>query len=688
MASNPANRSVLGSSQTSNSGQRTHHRRPSEVHRRTPKHPDLKEWSSNSISWTLRGVSTLFQGYVDVGESATGEREYQLFHSEIGDGRYHLDLVVADSKFPVGMISEEPGLDSDDDNPVPPSPSPRQPNLSLHLYLGLIGAQDIPRERAISTSIFLGLQPGEAGDERSRKSTSSSTSEWMYKKWKEWQFCGETDWFQYEILPLSEILNNALVLEQNAFTLTLHVKEPDDSAVEPLKDGLQVVPSDLLKGLANSLDNKNTGDVQFVCLEYGDETNLSSASVSTSNLMSQTCPLSRTESRTTSSSHVEREADQDPFVFRKRILYAHSDILKHRSEYFKDMLEFNESCRPSTAPRQGQDQDAERKVETIHCEDTDYQTLYWMLRWIYTDDLEFSEEDDVRRVVSRNGMSGDLQAKRVLGVKGVVPMRDEWAWHSSHAEGDVDGETIGMLGGDMERLGSDTSPQMGSSILSLPGSVLSTGSRASKSPGASNRDRLTGTSNGSRPSPAVTPTRIRPTAGESKLPSGVGPSAAKPSNTPSRYNGGIKAPSQTRPVNASPPINTRRPVSTAVTTSPPSRLPTHRPRDPHCHPTPAPPSASSFAIYVLAHEYNLVGLQQVARSVLLDKLTPSTACSLLLASYKYGELHAETQAYVVEHWSAIQQNPAFLAAIQEVSNGLWGPDGGLVLHSLFKRLRT
>lgn len=112
----PANRNILGSSQTSNSGQRTHHRRTSEVHRRTLT-PDLKEWSSNvgrywfssmdpyhggrwpdlvfsctsqSISWTLRGVSRLFQGYV--GESATGEREYQLFHSEVGDGRYHLDL--------------------------------------------------------------------------------------------------------------------------------------------------------------------------------------------------------------------------------------------------------------------------------------------------------------------------------------------------------------------------------------------------------------------------------------------------------------------------------------------------------------------------------------------------------------------------------------------------------------------
>jgi hypothetical protein len=475
--------------------------------------------------------------------------------------------------------------------------------------------------------------------------------------------------------------------------------------------------------------------VQFVCLEYGDETNLSSASASTLNLMSQTCPLSRTESRTTASSHIERDAEQDPLVFRKRVLYAHSDILKHRSEYFKDMLEFNESCRPSTAPRQGQGQDAERKIETIYCEDTDYQTLYWMLRWIYTDDLEFSEEDDVRRVVGRNGMSGDLQAKRVLGVKGVVPMQDEWGWHSSSADRDVDGASIGILGGDMERLGPDTSPQMGSSILSLPGSVLSTGSQASTSPGASNRDRLTGTSSGSRLSPAVTPTRTRSTAGESKLLSGVGRSAAKPSNTPSRYNGGIKAPSQTRPVVTSPPINTRRPVSRAVTTSSPSRPSTHRPRDPHCHPTPAPPSAASFAIYVLAHEYNLVGLQQVARSVLLDKLTPSTACSLLLASYKYGELHAETQAYVVEHWSAIQQNVSrsvYIHTEKQDSNGStftvfdtarfpcrdsggfkrtvskssrrynlnvprltsipaflrWGPDGGLVLHSLFKRLRT
>lgn len=400
----------------------------------------------------------------------------------------------------------------------------------------------------------------------------------------------------------------------------------------------------------------NTGDVRFVCLEYGDETDLSSASASTLNLMSQTCPLSRTESRTTASSHISRDAEQDPLVFRKRVLYAHSDILKHRSEYFKDMLEFNESCRPSTAPRQGQGQDAERKVETIYCEDTDYQTLYWMLRWIYTDDLEFSEEDDVRRVVSRNGMSGDMQAKRVLGVKGVIPMRDEWGWHSSSANGDIDGASIEPQGGDMERLGSDTSPKMGSSTLSLPNSVFSTGSQASNSPGTSSRDRLTGNSSGSRPSPAITPTRTRPIAGEDKLLSRVGRSAAKPSNSPSRYNGGIKPPSQARTIITSPPINARRTATTAAPSSSPARHPIHRPRDPHCHPTPAPPPASSFAIYVLAHEYNLVGLQEVARRVLLDKLTPGTACSLLLASYKYGELHAETQAYVVENWSAIQQD--------------------------------
>jgi len=82
----------------------------------------------------------------------------------------------------------------------------------------------------------------------------------------------------------------------------------------------------------------------------------------------------------------------------------------------------------------------------------------------------------------------------------------------------------------------------------------------------------------------------------------------------------------------------------------------------------------------------------MAQAALLEYLTPTTACGLLLASYKYKDLYDEVKSYVVAHWVEIQQNVslstpvanlsteyahvrplakvAFLSAIQEVSNGM------------------
>jgi hypothetical protein len=66
------------------------------------------------------------------------------------------------------------------------------------------------------------------------------------------------------------------------------------------------------------------------------------------------------------------------------------------------------------------------------------------------------------------------------------------------------------------------------------------------------------------------------------------------------------------------------------------------------------------------HQYTLTGLQEMAQAALLDQLTPTTACGLLLASYKYKDLYDEVKSYVVTHWAEIQQNVSLSAGRQIV----------------------
>ena len=150
------------------------------------------------------------------------------------------------------------------------------------------------------------------------------------------------------------------------------------------------------------LDNKNTGDIRFVCLETGNSNTLAA---------SQLQALAQDSS--------------PPLEIRKRVLYAHSDILKHRSEYFRDLLEFRADNRLKAVS----DSMDERRIETVYCIDTDLATLYWTLAWIYSNRLRMVLHQDHRKVLDWHGVSGDPLAKRILGMEGYLPLKDAWAWH-------------------------------------------------------------------------------------------------------------------------------------------------------------------------------------------------------------------------------------------------------------------
>lgn len=91
-------------------------------------------------------------------------------------------------------------------------------------------------------------------------------------------------------------------------------------------------------------------------------------------------------------------------VVRKRVIYAHSDILKRRCDYFNTMLSssFAESTH-SNLPL------GERRMFDVVVEEADFVTVYWLLKWVYGNWLLFKEEDDPRDAVT--SMGGGWSAK-------------------------------------------------------------------------------------------------------------------------------------------------------------------------------------------------------------------------------------------------------------------------------------
>jgi hypothetical protein len=290
-------------------------------------------------------------------------------------------------------------------------------------------------------------------------------------------------------------------------------------------------------------------------------------------------------------------SSQNPFsdhtTARKRVIYAHSDILSRRSDYFATMLASSFSENPGAAA-------GERTVFTVNVEEADFDTIYWLLKFCYANWLLFKENDDPRAAVDSVG-----SAKLLDNVQG-----GEWDWKTFRKGGTHDDS--GTLDG-----------RSVASRDSLP-------SERSKSPIASPHTVKT---SGSQQSPS-TPIRV---------PSGqVTASSRQPSQSIRRAP---PQPSASSLVSSRPKTMPLA-VSVQANFSPSSRYPVsprqHRPPlstpDPHPHPIPPPPPASALMIYQVAQRYGLSGLATLALEHIMTSLTPHTSFALLLATAPWDEL--------------------------------------------------
>lgn len=170
---------------------------------------------------------------------------------------------------------------------------------------------------------------------------------------------------------------------------------------------------------ANSLES-DTGDVRFICLERLSQVQPSQPSP---NVISTP---RRPGSAASTSSY---SAFSTELTARKRVIYAHSDIISRRSEYFATMLSSSFS-EVGTGPAPG-----ERKVYTITVEEADFETIYWLLKWVYGNWLLFKEHDDPRAAV--DGV-GEGWSARWLNARG-----GEWDWKTFRKSNLSDGSITG-----------------------------------------------------------------------------------------------------------------------------------------------------------------------------------------------------------------------------------------------------
>lgn len=344
--------------------------------------------------------------------------------------------------------------------------------------------------------------------------------------------------------------------------------------------------------------------MRFICLER-----LEQAQYSSDVSSNTTHPRSPSASSSSSLSPFSSQT-----TARKRVIYAHSDIISRRSDYFATMLasSFAENT-PGLAP-------GERKLHTIIVEEADFETIYWLLKWVYGNWLLFKEVDDPRLAV--DGI-GEGWSTRWLNARG-----GEWDWKTFRKANASDGSNAGTR--DDSR------------------SVTSACSRRSSEGGAGTGSRDKGFHAGTTP---TSPT-ARPQPGSRTV------SATKPgSSSAARQTGasasrrpptGNAANTSTVPMTA--PHSNTKPVPITLSTSnfpAGSHYPISPKRfhpssvtntiDPHPHPTPPPQPASALAMYQVAHRYHIPGLAALALDHMMSTITPQSSFPLLLATSVWDE---------------------------------------------------
>ncbi|KIJ56759.1 hypothetical protein M422DRAFT_57400 [Sphaerobolus stellatus SS14] len=594
----------------------------------------MRQWNFTALEWVVRDVHAL-RDYVEQTPTVDPDNEgseepYELLRESplLGD-KFKLEIV----------------------------------NLKHHLSLYITCLTlDHLLEYDVTMLVAVKVQDDRGGERGAR-------ADWVWECWdKDWSFRLDSEVWQCTLPPLSALLQNPRIAETDSFVICIQIHNPI-GPIYPQHPSAYYVPKDLLDGVEASLDNSR--DVKFICLERRP-----SSSTPPSPMFAST--HSRRSLATSESSAYSFTTDPKG---RKRVIYAHSDILVRRSEYFRDMLGSSFAETQSNGNGEG------RKVYEVVVEEADFVSIYWLLKYCYANWVLFKEQDDPRAAVE---WIGEGWSTKWLSKKG-----GEWEWESFSKPG---------LYHDDDAAGSVVSRDDDVSV-----SVRSTGVVSPVSARSGRAGERSDVVEGKQPvRTATTPTLQAPPASPrvaSRLTSPSTPttsssntpraSSTKPSSsTTSTHKASSSSGAPSRTSTYTYPLSPRQPraVHPAHPTHP---HPTQTQQaqlqaqlDPHAHPTPQPQPASALSLWLIAHRYAMPGLEALALAHMMNTIQPAAALPLLLATTRWDELHDLVEDYIVDHWDIACASEEFDRCCQEVAAGEWGPEGGKTFAALFRRLRS
>ncbi|KAF8195607.1 hypothetical protein K438DRAFT_1826207 [Mycena galopus ATCC 62051] len=590
-----------------------------------------RQWSFMGFEWVVRDVHKL-RDFVEGVQADTTEDEDG---SAVGPDDFEilkLAPLIGDDKFKLEIQAPAPTEGAPDSKP---------PTLMLCITSLIL---DFAHNYEMQSSMMAAIK---YHDER-----VGARPEWVFDYFQsDWVFRRESEVWECALPSLSALLENPRIRDSDSFTICVQIHCPVGPFF-PQHPTAYYVPRDLLDGLEASLDNPNTGDVRFVCLER-----MPPDAETPATPLSETSPsTSRRPSSSTSS--------QSPFSLqttaRKRVIYAHSDILTRRSEYFATMLSstFSET---KLVP-------GDRKLYTIVVEEADFETVYWLLKYCYANWLSFKEHDDPRLAVE--GIGRGWSARWLTQQRG-----GEWDWRTfpfikTSGEESTAASVRSAASAESIVQENATTSIKGKSVATDPSSISSPTRSSPQAPRAPSKV-VSNSASSSRQTPSTTRRPVQPSVSGSST-------MGMPSSGISRTKPMPLAGSAGYPSSGHYPLSPRTQRQSSVMSTP----------DPHPHPTPHPPPASALAIYQVAHRYAMPALAALALDHMMSTITPATSFSLLLATSVWDELRTLVEDYVVEKWDEVSVSPEFEQCCQEVSSGEWGPEGGVRMVALFRRLRS
>ncbi|KAJ9103383.1 hypothetical protein QFC19_004482 [Naganishia cerealis] len=566
----------------------------------------LKQWTTNLMSGGLQHIEWSYQDLSSLVTDSTDTPIHErsaLLGKVIANTRFRIDVVLDGQHSAQALwratFEDRPRIPGASDV-CPSVVEESEAHFSVYIAPTAGGQEDYKKTRDVfpqDANIFLGIKHRDEAVGRRH-----AYHDWVWQTSVNYVFTDDFSFCEIQLPSIRVLLENPRIREQDAFTLVMRLQAPASHALN-FNTGKQLVDRSLMLGLKSLLDDAKTGDVKFVCLEKQEYSSLSASS-----------PERPTPRRNR---------------YRKRILFAHSGILKHRSEYLDDCIKFSSEREQVSAAKRNFTTALDRAVHTIQCFDVDYVTMYWLLHYIYTGEVDFKEERDFRDSMDLRAYTFNTGfTRRFDSDRGD---ENEWEWS------DADPLHEGQSGWNTE---DDDNATVKSAITSRSSASTSSHQRSrfpAAAPAPFNKSNIS-----VRAGTDERTTSTTPNSG-----SRASRSSAGPSNTTSHQQASLG-----RKISSPNP-----PVHQAFIC--PLPVP-----DPHEHPVGQVSPASAFATYSLAHRYQLDDLACLARDHLLACLTPHGACSLLMASFRFQDLHSLVEDYVISHWEAVQAS-----VIQEVANG-------------------